>query len=121
MNTTSRRIADSQTWKSENPLNTLPHVEYIDDFNDHPETPYVLDYEENTATQPEEPKKENKVYTDCCFTFERPKEIRSLRTEPKKVKPYYGDLIHPPSKMIFATLSDHLSYMEAWNSRRAIL
>lgn len=43
MNTTSRRIADSQTWKSENPLNTLPHVEYIDDFNDHPETPYVLD------------------------------------------------------------------------------
>jgi hypothetical protein len=96
----------------------MNEIEYIDDFNDHPETPYIIDHEENTPTKPKTPKKKNQVYTACRFTLERPQEMRSLCKESKDIKPYKGELMHPPSKMLFATLTDHLSYVKAWENRR---
>lgn len=96
-------------------------IEYIDDFNDHQEAEYIDYAQENTETKHQETREENTVFTDCCFTVERPKKLHTGYEKFKKIKPYIGELIHPPSKMVFATLNDHLAYVEAWQRRRAIL
>ena len=92
-------------------------IQYIDDLDDTMEAPYVIVLEEDSQ-EPRETQKKKAI--DAPITLDSYKAAQRVYNPIQRsteIKPYKGQLVKPPSEMLFATWNEHLSYALAWDAK----
>jgi hypothetical protein len=92
-------------------------IEYVHDFDNTMETPFVFVLEEHIQEPGETQKKKVDTTPITLDSYKAAQRVYNPIQRTNDVKPYKGDVVKPPEKMIFATWNDHVAYTLAWESR----
>lgn len=95
----------------------MTQIEYIDDLDDTMEAPYVIVLEEHIQETSETQKKKAIDTPITLDSYQAAQRVYNPIQRSTKIKPYKGQLVKPPSEMIFATWNDHVSYAQAWDNK----
>ena len=93
----------------------MSNIQYIDDFDNAMEALYVFDLEENNTSERATQTSHIPITSDSYKAAQR---VYNPIQRSTTIKPYKGELLKPPSIMVFATWNEQVAYANAWNSRK---
>lgn len=97
----------------------MAQIQYLDDLDDMETEAFITHSSFNSEKACDKASKKTNIYYAGNSAS---RHLEHLISEPfyrpiersYKIKPYIGQLSKPPSKMIFATWTDSVSYTNAW-------